>query len=127
MRYAKLQNGALHYAPKKITDGEAVIYNPTAATLTALGYLPVVETDAPETDAQHYAEPKWMEKDEQIVQEWEVKEIPISEEEALTRYANELTGANDPDLISAAETLIDKYSESKDKAEAYDILIGGAE
>ena len=27
-------------------------------------------------------------------------------EEALTRYANELTGANDPDLISAAETLI---------------------
>ena len=29
-----------------------------------------------------------------------------TEEEALTRYANELTGANDPDLISAAETLI---------------------
>ena len=28
------------------------------------------------------------------------------EEEALTRYANELTGANDTDLISAAETLI---------------------
>ena len=27
-------------------------------------------------------------------------------EEALTRYANSLTGANDPDLISAAETLI---------------------
>lgn len=29
-----------------------------------------------------------------------------AESEALTRYANELTGANDPDLISAAETLI---------------------
>ena len=28
------------------------------------------------------------------------------EEEALTRYANSITGANDPDLISAAETLI---------------------
>lgn len=28
------------------------------------------------------------------------------EEQALTRYANFLTGANDPDLISAAETLI---------------------
>ena len=26
--------------------------------------------------------------------------------EALTRYANSITGANDPDLISAAETLI---------------------
>ena len=29
-----------------------------------------------------------------------------TEEESLTRYANELTGANDHDLISAAETLI---------------------
>ena len=27
-------------------------------------------------------------------------------EEALTRYANSITGADDPDLISAAETLI---------------------
>ena len=30
------------------------------------------------------------------------------EAEALTRYANELTGASDPDLISAAETLIEQ-------------------
>jgi len=44
--------------------------------------------------------------------EWELVELPpvepepLTDEEALTRYANELTGANDPDLISAAETLI---------------------
>ena len=31
---------------------------------------------------------------------------PLTDEEALTRYANTLTGADDPDLISAAETLI---------------------
>lgn len=31
-----------------------------------------------------------------------------AESEALTRYANTLTGANDPDLISAAETLIEQ-------------------
>lgn len=48
----------------------------------------------------------------------------VTDEEALTRYANSLTGADDPDLISAAETLINKYSESKDKSEAYDILMG---
>ena len=35
---------------------------------------------------------------------------PISDEEALTRYANELTGADDPDLISAAETMITKLA-----------------
>ena len=50
-----------------------------------------------------------------------------TDEEALTRYANELTGADDPDLMSAAETLIGRYSESKDKAEAYDILMGVSE
>lgn len=33
-------------------------------------------------------------------------DVPVTEEEALTRYANSITGANDPDLISAAETLI---------------------
>lgn len=31
---------------------------------------------------------------------------PPTDEQALTRYANELTGADDPDLLSAAETLI---------------------
>ena len=35
-----------------------------------------------------------------------VEPEPPTDEEALTRYANELTGQNDPDLISAAETLI---------------------
>lgn len=43
---------------------------------------------------------------------WEEYELPpvepepLTDEEALTRYANELTGADDPNLISAAETLI---------------------
>lgn len=53
--------------------------------------------------------------------------VPPDLPETLTHYANSITGADDLDLISAAETLIDKYSESKDKAEAYDILIGGVD
>ena len=46
--------------------------------------------------------------------EWELVKLPpidpepLTDEQALTRYANTLTGANDPDLISAAETLITK-------------------
>ena len=31
---------------------------------------------------------------------------PLTDEQALTRYANELTGANDQTLVEAAETLI---------------------
>lgn len=44
--------------------------------------------------------------------EWELVELPpvepepLTDEEALTRYANSITGANDQTLIEAAETLI---------------------
>ena len=44
--------------------------------------------------------------------EWELVELPpvepepLTDEEALTRYANTLTGANDQTLVEAAETLI---------------------
>ena len=51
--------------------------------------------------------------------EWElVKLSPIepellTDEAVLTRYANELTGADDPDIISAAETMITKLSKEE--------------
>lgn len=53
--------------------------------------------------------------------EWELVELPpiepepLTDEEALTRYANELTGADDPDLISAAETLIEQRIKEEHK------------
>jgi len=46
--------------------------------------------------------------------EWELVKLPpiepepLTDEEALTLYANELTGADDPDLLSASETLIEQ-------------------
>ena len=43
------------------------------------------------------------EVDDPIPEDPETEE---QQEEALTRYANTLTGADDPDLLSAAETLI---------------------
>lgn len=108
MRYAKLVNGYPSYAPRRMKIGSVIVYNPTSAQLLAEGYLPVIETPMPDVGEQHYAEPHWEIQNNQIVQRWEVKEIPITDEEALTRYANTLTGASDPDLISAAETLIEQ-------------------
>lgn len=108
MRYATLSNSQIHYAPNPIKVGSNYIGNPPNEVYIEAGYLPVIETEPPETDAQHYAEPRWTEENGQIVQTWEIVEIPISDEEALTRYANELTGQNDPDLLSAAETMITK-------------------
>ena len=49
--------------------------------------------------------------------EWELAKLPVivdappEEDEALTRYINEQTGADDTDLVSAAETLITKLTE----------------
>lgn len=111
MRYAKLIDDYPSYAPRRMKIGSAWVYNPTDAQLLAEGYLPVVETDAPDVDEQHEATPHWAIVNNQIVQSWTVEEIPITEEEALTRYANGITGANDPDLISAAETLITNFVE----------------
>ncbi len=42
------------------------------------------------------------------MEEWQRNTPPPDAEAALTRYANTLTSANDPDLISAAETLIEQ-------------------
>lgn len=106
MRYAKLINNYPSYAPRRLHIGSNWVYNPTSAQLLAEGYLPVIETAPPVTDEQHYAAPHWTEQDGEIVQSWTVEEIPISDEEALTRYANELTGASDTTLVEAAETLI---------------------
>lgn len=46
--------------------------------------------------------------------EWELVKLPpvepepLTDEDALTRYANSITGANDTTLIEAAETLIEQ-------------------
>ena len=106
LKYAKLINNQIHYAPNPFKVGDRVIGNPNDSVYVEAGYLPVVTTEPPETDAQHYATPHWAEQNNQIVQSWTIEEIPITEEQALTRYANELTGANNQTLVEAAETLI---------------------
>ena len=114
MKYAKLVNNYPSYAPRRIRIGSVVVYNPTDAQLLSEGYLPVIETDAPETDERHFATPHWAIENNQIVQSWTIEEIPITDEEALTRYANSITGASDQTLIEAAETLItDRIKEDK--------------
>lgn len=109
MRYAKLINDYPSYAPRRMRIGNVWVYNPTDEQLLSEGYFPVIETEPPDVDELHYAEPRYVERDGSIMQEWEIVEIeqpPMTDEDALVRYANELTGANDQTLIEAAETLI---------------------
>lgn len=55
----------------------------------------------------------WRDATAEEYEEWQRQqnEPEPTPEEALTRYANELTGENDPDLVSATETLIKKLTE----------------
>lgn len=80
MRYATLSNSQIHYAPNPIKVGSNYIGNPPDAVYVEAGYLPVVTIDPPETDARHYAELHWVERGGSIMQEWEIVEIPATDE-----------------------------------------------
>lgn len=113
MDYAKLIDGAIVYGPCKLAVGESVVYNPTPEMLTEAGYKPVVYTDPPVVAEGFVAVPGWEETADEIVQTWTVEQVPISEEEALIRYSNELTGASDESLVETTETLIKIVKEEK--------------
>lgn len=89
--YAKLINGALRRAPKKITHEGKTIFNPSGDVLMTLGYYPVTHTDTP-TDAPegYYYTSGYRLEEEEIVQTWTLEEVPkepvneeLSAEEAL--------------------------------------------
>ena len=79
MTYAKLIDGELILAPRKVKYNRYWIYNPPADVLLALGYKPVQYTDPPEVPAGYHLEASWTEDDEKIVQVWNLvpdEEVP---------------------------------------------------
>lgn len=79
--YAKLINGALRSAPKRVSYNGCTVLAPPPGILMELGYLPVQHTDPP-ADApagQHY-EPHWEQTDAAIVQAWTLSADPDSPE-----------------------------------------------
>ena len=90
--YAKYIDGVLTAAPRKIKDGDAVTYNPTAEMLTALGYKPVVYVDEPEAVEGYYYEMTWTEKEGEIVQGWEAVKDPYADEASPDEVEEALEG-----------------------------------
>ena len=111
MKYAKLLDGNLVFAPNPILHDGLWYGNPPGSVYEAEGYKPVRYTEPPTEPGEGYQwSETWSETESEIVQGWVLVEVPITDEDALVRYANEITGANDPDIISAAETMITKLS-----------------
>lgn len=114
MRYAKLINNYPSYAPNPIVVNDFRIGNPPASLLLEQGYKPVVYTDPPgEAPSGFQWSEIWSEDDFNIQQGWVLVEVPITDEEALVRYSNELTGAEDETLTEATETLIKHFKEEE--------------
>lgn len=87
---AKLINGTLRRAPKKVDYNGKTIFNPPDDVLFELGYLPVTYKDMPTdvSNRQHY-ESHWEQTDTEIVQVWTLvdnsaeTEPELSADEAL--------------------------------------------
>lgn len=113
MKYAKLINNYPQYAPNPILHDGLWYGNPPGSIYEADGYKPVRHTDAPEVETGFVAVPGWTETEDEIVQTWTVEVEPITEEAALVRYANELTGGSAETLEDATETLLKIAKEGK--------------
>lgn len=75
--YAKLINGALRRAPKKITYHNRTVFNPTDEMLSELGYHPVTYTDMPmDAEENKYYTSYWEQRECDIVQRWRLEDIP---------------------------------------------------
>lgn len=80
--YAKLIDGALHIAPKKLPGDGVIVYNPPAEMYLAQGWKPVTFTDAPEAPSGYYYESGWEEQDDAIVLVWTLAPLPDDIDEA---------------------------------------------
>ena len=114
MKYAKLINYFPVYAPNPILHNGLWYGNPPGSVYEAEGYKPVVYSDPPTEPGEGYQWSEvWSETDTEIVQGWVLVEVPITDEEALVRYSNELTGSEDQTLVKATETLIKQIIEEE--------------
>ena len=80
--YGKLVNNALIIAPRKLPDGDNIVYNPPAELYLAQGYQPVEYTDEPEAPEGYYYESGWEQVEDAIVQTWTLTPLPDDIDEA---------------------------------------------
>lgn len=88
---AKLSNGVLSYAPRKIIVDGKTIFNPTESLLKEQGYKEVESADMPEVSTlTQQAVSSYMEQSDKIVQSWEIKPAqpdPTSAMQEIQKHA----------------------------------------
>jgi len=99
MKYGRLSNGVLIYAPNPMLHNGMRIYNPSSAVCEAEGYLPIVNTEMP-ADGEAYYTSCWEEQDAQIVQVWTETELPAEEEVVLSPTTEERLAAVEAAILA---------------------------
>ena len=111
MRYAKLINGSISYAPNPILHNGLIRYNPPPEIYLAEGYKPVRYTDPPTTEPGYIAVPSWAETAEEIVQTWteelnpdEIRLLPVVSSSDNDKFLRVVSGAWAAATVPSAET-----------------------
>lgn len=81
MRYGKLDNGHLDYAPSVLIYNDKQYINPTDEILRAAGYMPIEVPDAPKVEDGYENKLNWNVIDGAIVAYWTQELIPESVDE----------------------------------------------
>lgn len=84
MKYGKIINGVLCYAPKKIKHGDSITYNPPVEMILQEGYKPIIETEMPEAPDGYHYELSYADEGDNIVCVWTLFEDEPTPEEIMS-------------------------------------------
>lgn len=76
MKYAKLVNNTISYAPRKIRHNGRWYFNASEEIMRAEGWLPVIFTNPPDVPEGYTLQEYFVIINGQIVQNWGMVEIP---------------------------------------------------
>lgn len=82
MKFAKVVDGALEFAPRRIEREGKLLFTTSLDEYAVLGYRPVRLTDAPSCPEEYELSYHWENDGTACVQVWEFTEIPQPEKDA---------------------------------------------
>lgn len=82
MKYGKITDGKLEFAPSIVNLDGYTIINPEHEQLITLGYKPVITDNIPTPQEGYYMEISYEETENEILQQWEEIELPPVEQTA---------------------------------------------
>lgn len=86
MRFAKVNDGALEFAPRILETENGKIITNSPEIYAELGYKPIVVTEAPDNVEGYDNVYHWEETEEACLQMWEQVEIPKPEAGDSSEY-----------------------------------------